>query len=127
MRAHALNAAGVACARARSGAREGSDNLAQGVAQRSPGSASAHDTRALKGRDRRQAALRRPRFTHAMGVDAPRMCSFSKRCRPYRALSCAAPCLLGLGPRRPARDLELSLLTRPPRCRAPLILAILAK
>ncbi len=62
MRAHALNVAGVACARSRSGAGKGSDNLAQGGAQRSPGSASAHDTRALKGRDRRQAAPRPPRL-----------------------------------------------------------------
>ena len=55
------------CACARSGARKGSDNLAQGAAQRSPGSASAHDTRAPKGRDRRQAALRPARLNPGHG------------------------------------------------------------
>ncbi len=68
MRAHALNVAGVACAHARSGARKGSDNLAQGGAQRSPGSASAQDGRALKGRDRRQAVLAPPRLIQGVAL-----------------------------------------------------------
>ncbi len=100
MRAHALNVAGVACARALSGARMGSGNLAPGRSAAKPwvGVGTRHQS-PQGARSTTGGAATTAIEPLGMALIHCECTAPQDRCRPYRALSRLAPCHLGLRPR----------------------------